>query len=56
MSIMTAQICEKCHKILKFVKWENRNGVFVKIMECDCEGLTPVLPDNIEKEMYNENP
>jgi len=50
---MVTNICPKCKKILKFVRWENRFGNFVKIMECGCKELTPVLPNIGDKEIYD---
>ncbi len=49
MAIMTAQVCEKCKKVMDYVKIENHFGQFVKIYQCPiCKKLKPVLPDKID--------
>jgi hypothetical protein len=45
--------CPKCHKEMKLVRVDNKFGTFIKIMECGCKELTPVLPDGSDEEIWN---
>ena len=47
--------CTNDHKELEFIRWENRNGVFFKVMQCKkCKELIPVLADKADKDAFNE--
>ena len=52
--VMSMNLCEKCNKVVDFIRYDNKNGVYVKVCQCpQCKELYAFLPTREDGEMYD---